>query len=53
MTNPNVQLGSLDFDGIKSSIIEYLKTQDTLKDYDYTGSVTQVLTDVLAYNTLS
>lgn len=48
----NIQIGSLDFDSIKSSIIDHLKTQDTLKDYDYTGSVAQVLLDVLAYNTL-
>ena len=47
-----IQLGSLDFDSIKNSIIDHLKSQDVLKDYDYSGSVAQVLLDILAYNTL-
>ena len=51
-TPDNIQLGSLDFVSIKNSIIDHLKSQDTLKDYDYTGSVVQVLLDILAYNTL-
>lgn len=50
--SPTVQLGSLDFYDIKNSIIKYLKTQDTIKDYDYAGSAAQVLLDVLAYNTM-
>ena len=49
---PNVNLGSLEFESIKDSIIEFLKTQDTLKDFDYSGSAVQVLIDVLAYNTM-
>ena len=48
----NVQMGSLDFDAIKNSIIDHLKQQNTLKDYDYEGSAMQVLLDVLAYNTM-
>ena len=52
MSNVDVQLGSLDFEGIKSSIIDHLKTQDTIKDYNYDGSAAQVLLDILAYNTL-
>ena len=48
----DVQLGSLDFDDIKQSIINHLNTQDTLKDYDYSGSAAQALLDILAYNTL-
>ena len=51
-TSPNIQLGSLDFNEVKNSIIDYLKTQDTLKDYDYAGSAVQVLLDILAYNTM-
>jgi hypothetical protein len=50
--NTNIQLGSLDFIAIKESLIDYLKTQDTLKDYNYAGSAIQVLLDVLAYNTM-
>jgi hypothetical protein len=49
---PNIQLGGLNFGSVKSSLIDYLKTQDTLKDYDYAGSAMQVLLDVLAYNTM-
>ena len=52
MTTPNINMGSLDFDSIKNSIIDHLKTQDTLKDFDYEGSAIQVLLDVLAYNTM-
>jgi len=48
----NIQLGSLEFDEIKASIISYLQEQDILKDYDYAGSAIQTLVDVLAYNTL-
>ena len=52
MSNVNIQLGSLDFESIKSSIIDHLKTQNDIKDYEYTGSAAQVLLDMLAYNTL-
>lgn len=50
--NVNIQLGNLDFDSIKQSIIDHLKTQYTIKDYNYEGSAAQVLLDILAYNTL-
>lgn len=50
--NTNIQLGTLDFISIKNSLVDYLKTQDTLKDYNYAGSAMQVLLDVLAYNTM-
>ena len=49
---PNFQLGSLEYQDIKDSITTHLKSQSTLKDYDYSGSVAQVLLDILAYNTL-
>ena len=52
MSNVNIQLGSLDFESIKSSIIDHLKGQSDIKDYDYEGSAAQVLLDMLAYNTL-
>ena len=48
----DIQLGNLDFESIKQSIINHLDLQDTLKDYDYSGSAAQVLLDILAYNTL-
>tara|TARA_R110000851_G_scaffold1617_4_gene6289 strand:- start:4623 stop:6410 length:1788 start_codon:yes stop_codon:yes gene_type:complete len=47
-----IQLGNLDYESIKSSLLDYLKEQDTLKDYDYSGSAVQVLLDILTYNTL-
>jgi len=50
--SPVIKLGSLNFYEIKDSIIEYLKTQETIKDYDYSGSAAQVLLDVLSYNTM-
>lgn len=52
MSNVNIQLGNLDFNSIKSSIIDHLKTQNDIKDYEYEGSAAQVLLDMLAYNTL-
>jgi hypothetical protein len=41
----------LDFDQIKSGLKEYLKGQDTFKDYDFEGSNLSVLLDILSYNT--
>lgn len=49
--NSNIQLSELDFTGIKSSIINYLKSQDTFKDYNFSGSGLSHLIDILAYNT--
>lgn len=44
-------LGSLDFNQIKSSLIDYLRSQNIIKDYNYEGSVIRTLIDLLAYNT--
>ena len=41
----------VDFDGIKSSLKEFMKTQDNLQDYDFEGSIVNTMLDVLAYNT--
>lgn len=49
-TNKNVPLATPDFDEIKASLIEFLSSQDELKDYDFSGSTLSVLLDVLAYN---
>lgn len=49
MTSPN--LLQLNHQGIKTSLIEYLKKQDTFKDYNFEGSGLNILLDVLAYNT--
>lgn len=57
MANSKIQLGSLEFEDIKKSIIEFMKTNRTgsaveLNDYDFDGSALQTLTEILAYNTL-
>jgi hypothetical protein len=49
--NTPPQLGSLDFDTIKSNLTTYLREQPVLKDYAFEGSVTQTLINLLAYNT--
>jgi hypothetical protein len=49
--NSNIQITDLDFDTIKNNLKTYLRSQDTLKDYDYEGSALNTLLDVLAYNT--
>jgi hypothetical protein len=49
--NSNIQMTDLDFNTIKENLKTYLKSQDTLQDYNYEGSALSVLLDVLAYNT--
>ena len=51
MSNPQLNIGNLDFDDIKKSIKTYLSQQDTFKDYDFEGSGLSTLTDLLSYNT--
>ena len=52
MTNPQLNIGNLDFDDIKESIKGYLQNQDTFRDYDFEGSGLSTMLDVLAYNTM-
>ena len=49
--NSQMSLVGLDFDTIKTNLKTFLKSQDTLKDYNFEGSGLSVLLDVLAYNT--
>lgn len=42
----------LDFHKVKENIRDYLKSQSTFMDYDFSGAALNVLLDVLAYNTL-
>jgi len=53
MANPNkkFQITDLDFDGIKASLKEFLKSQSTFTDYDFEGSGLSILLDILSYNT--
>lgn len=46
-----VNFSNLDFDQIKSSIKEYLRSNSNFTDYDFEGSNLSVLIDTLAYNT--
>lgn len=49
--NSSIQITDLDFNTIKSNFTNYLRGQDTFKDYNFEGSGMNVLMDVLAYNT--
>jgi hypothetical protein len=47
----NLKVDELDFNGIKSNLISYLRNQDIFRDYNFDGSGMSVLLDLLAYNT--
>lgn len=49
--NQTPDLGKLNFNEIKDSLKNYLKNQDSLKDFNFEGSIMQTLLNVLAYNT--
>lgn len=40
----------LDFDQIKEQIVEFIKTNPTFSDYNFTGSALNAIVDILAYN---
>lgn len=46
-----VNFTNLDFDQIKQSITDYLRSNSNFTDYDFEGSNLSTLIDVLAYNT--
>ena len=48
---PYTQVANLDFDSIKASLKEYLRSQQDFTDYDFEGSALATLIDTLAYNT--
>ena len=54
MANPQINISSLDFDGLKSSLKEYLKglPNSDLNSFNYDGSAINTLLDVFSYNTL-
>jgi len=45
------QLTALDFNDIKASIKDYLKSSDIFTDYNFEGSALSNLIDILSYNT--
>lgn len=46
-----INFANLDFDQIKSTLIEYLRNNSDFTDYDFEGSNLSTILDVLAYNT--
>ncbi len=46
-----VNFSNLDFDQIKTSLREYLKSNSNFTDYDFEGSNLSTILDLLAYNT--
>ena len=48
---PLVNFANLDFDQIKTSIKDYLRSNSNFTDYDFEGSNLSVIIDTLAYNT--
>ena len=48
---PYTQVSNLGFENIKTSLKEYLRSQNDFTDYDFEGSALATLVDTLAYNT--
>ena len=48
---PLVNFSNLDFDQIKTTLKDYLKSNSNFTDYDFEGSNLSTILDVLAYNT--
>jgi len=48
---PLVKFSNLDFDQVKESIRDYIKSNSNFTDYDFEGSNLSVIIDALAYNT--
>jgi hypothetical protein len=46
-----VNFANLDFDQIKQSITDYLRSNSNFTDYDFEGSNLSIIIDALAYNT--
>lgn len=51
MANTSISLINLDFDTLKASFKEYLKSQPIFKDYDFEGSNLSTLLDIITHNT--
>ena len=48
---PLVNFSNLNFDQIKTSIVDYLRANTNFTDYDFEGSNLSTIIDTLAYNT--
>lgn len=49
--NSRISINSLDFDGIKQNLKDYLKSQTVFTDYNFEGSGINILLDILSANT--
>ncbi len=50
-TQPTISISDVEFDDIKDSLKNYLKSQDEFVDYDFEGAGLSILLNILAYNT--
>ena len=48
---PLANYANLDFDQVKTTLRDYLKSNSNFTDYDFEGSNLSTILDVLAYNT--
>ena len=48
---PLANFSNLDFDQVKTTLRDYLKSNSNFTDYDFEGSNLSTILDVLAYNT--
>jgi len=46
-----LNVADMDFDSIRDNLKDYLRSQDTLQDYDFEGSAIASIIDILAYAT--
>lgn len=51
MASSKLSVAEIDFDAIKASLKNYLKSQSEFTDYDFEGAGINILLDILAYNT--
>jgi len=50
MSVPNINLKTLDFNSIKTELIEYISSKNEFADYNFEGSALSSIIDLLAYN---
>ena len=51
MADSYINLSQTDFDQVRSSLTDFIKSKSEFTDYDFTGSALSTLIDLLAYNT--
>ena len=49
--NTALQVSDLDFDNIKSNLMQFVKSKNQFADFDFEGSNLSLMADMLAYNT--